>query len=227
LLPRTSTEDFLAVNNLISALHTIGWQTTNDQFQVRDTSRLDEEDKKKNLIVFCSAKSNELAREIQETLIKQNIEHYCFVHIAIEESGKQWAITSRGGYFPSPTSKRLEEYQKGQELASFEASKSQSLLYQEGLEDFAAITKITNPWNPNRTIIMVAGIRGIGTWGAAEAIKKWYGKIWREKKGPFKGSQKNGDFSALLRVRYRNSDIQDVEVVGIVDIQQRIVTTNA
>jgi hypothetical protein len=47
ILPRTSTEDFLAMNNVISALIKIGWRR---KIAVRDTTRLSPADKKRNLV---------------------------------------------------------------------------------------------------------------------------------------------------------------------------------
>ena len=55
----------------------------------------------------------------------------------------------------------------------------------------------------------MAGIRGIGTWGAAECIKKnWRGIYDRLER-------KRGSFSALVLVTYENCDITNTEVMQV------------
>ena len=81
------------------------------------------------------------------------------------------------------------------------------------------ITKIKNPWQPEKQILLIAGVRGIGSWGAAETFKKWYDDIYKRKKGWLDKSRKHGSFSALLEVHYRNSDIIKTELLGIIDIE--------
>ena len=78
-------------------------------------------------------------------------------------------------------------------------------------EDLAIITKIANPWNPEMRLIWVAGIRGIGTWGAAEFLKK----RWQELYDLLPDSNKDCDFSALLRIRYHNCDIEDTTLINV------------
>ena len=67
ILPRTSTEDFLAMNNFISALLNMGWSR---KVGVRDTTRLTEADKRRNLVVICSPKSNSFAGDLQKELTR-------------------------------------------------------------------------------------------------------------------------------------------------------------
>lgn len=57
----------------------------------------------------------------------------------------------------------------------------------------------------------MAGIRGIGTWGAAECLKKWWKPIYSAKASTrsIGGPSKAGDFAALVKVRYRNYDIKE------------------
>jgi hypothetical protein len=68
ILPRTSTEDFLAMNNFISALLIIGWTRKTG---VRDTGRLTESDKRRNLVIICSPKSNTVAKSFQAELTRE------------------------------------------------------------------------------------------------------------------------------------------------------------
>ena len=75
ILPRTSTEDFLAMNNFISALLSIGWSK---KIGVRDMSRVTEADKTCNLVIICSPKSNTLANIFQNELRKLHPNAFIF-----------------------------------------------------------------------------------------------------------------------------------------------------
>lgn len=59
------------------------------------------------------------------------------------------------------------------------------------VEDFALVARFPNPWGNGHTLI-VAGVRAIGTWGAAEYLRKHADEIEAETGGKA--------FAALLRV---------------------------
>ena len=62
--------------------------------------------------------------------------------------------------------------------------------------------RVPNPGNPDRKALVVAGICGIGTWGAAELVRK-RAKVLTGKLP----SSSQGDFAVLLRVVYKKYDI--------------------
>jgi hypothetical protein len=105
-----------------------------------------------------------------------------------------------GAHYHSPSYEQIEKYQQagspGQDLSG------------KQFEDYAVITKAPNPWNHVNKVVWLAGIRGIGTWGAAECIKKG----WRQIHDQLPRDKKDHDFSALMKVRYDNCDITSVEV---------------
>lgn len=86
-------------------------------------------------------------------------------------------------------------------------------------EDYAVVTKVTSPWNENRKVVWLAGIRGIGTWGAAECIKK----EWRQIYDQLPQHSKDCDFSALLKIDYDNCDITSIDVRRVVVLGGRAV----
>lgn len=201
ILPRTSTEDFMAMNNIISALIKVGWKK---KIAVRDTKRLSEQDKQKNLVLICSAKSNIITREIQEMLMENKIR--CYFN-AQKSDLTQWQIKDFDwGNFPSKTYNEIQKFLDGggapHELASQE------------LNDVAVITKVTNPWNALNKIFIVAGVRGIGTWGAAECIKK----EWRDIYDALP-ENKSSDFSALVTIKYKNCDILSSKLHSLISIK--------
>lgn len=192
ILPRTSTEDFLAMNNFISALLNMGWSR---KVGVRDTTRLTEADKRRNLVVICSPKSNTFAGTLQKELKRLYPNAFTFV------SGQEVCIRDRDGAdIHSKSYKQIKDH-----LA---AGVAKSELPSKAYEDYAVVAKVTSPWNDRAKVVWVAGIRGIGTWGAAECIKKEWQQIYDK----LPDGRKEHDFSALVRVEYDNSDIKLVEV---------------
>jgi len=202
ILPRTSTEDFLAMNNFISALINRGW---NRRIGVRDTRRVTPSDKKKNLVIICSPKSNDLTSELQTTLSKQGLIKKQLFMFEKAVDGK-WLIFDGDGTYPS------KSYE--QEAAYLKAGLDRRDLPTKSFEDYAVITKVSNPWNEKNKIILLAGIRGIGTWAAAECIKKEWRQIYEQ----LPQNHKDTDFSALLKINYDNCDITSIDVRRVNDI---------
>ncbi len=203
LLPRTSTEDFLAVNNFISALLKIGW---NRKIVVRDVSHVSAADKQCNLAIICSTKSNALASELQAELERNKSAAFRFK----DAGGKFFVEDKEGAPYHSSSYSQIDKYLT-------EGVKKEDLPGRH-FEDFAIITKVRSPWRPDRKVLWLAGIRGFGTWGAAECIKKAWSKIYDQ----LPHEQKDCDFSALLKVSYDNCDITSVivsrvEVLGAAD----------
>lgn len=201
VLPRTSTEDFMAMNNFISALINVGWTRG---FGVRDTRHIRAEDKKRNLVIICSPKSNTFADEFQKKLRERGIRAFYF-----EETDRtRWHITDGDGVFLSGTWEQEENYHRRR----IGRHKFPEMCF----DDFGVVTKITNPWNPKNKVVWIAGIRGIGTWGAAECVKKRWKQIYDQ----LPMDAKETDFSALVRIRYDNCDISAVDVRRVVTLPE-------
>lgn len=204
LLPKTSSEDFMAINNMISAFLSLGWNS--NRFVVRDTDRVTGEHEKQNMVIFCSPKSNELAERLQQKLLQDGVNFYHFREVSVH-GFKQWVLNGGGALYVSPAVTAEHRHrQAGDEKP----------LHSETLEDVAVVTSIRNPWNPDTRILWIAGVRGVGTWGAAETVKKWHKQLYtvlRRTK-----ARKTGSFSALLRITYSNSDIVKSKVSGFISI---------
>lgn len=203
ILPRTSTEDFLAMNNFISALLNRGWP---GKIGARDTSRISQSDKKRNLIVICSPKSNDLTVELQKIWLEKGL-HKKGLYIFSREANGRWVISDYDGGYPSGSYDQEAEYLKD--------GVDRRDLPTKSFDDYAVITKISNPWNPKNKLILIAGIRGIGTWAAAECIKKEWRQIYRK----LPNQHKDSAFSALLKIGYNNCDITSIDVrhVNLID----------
>jgi len=193
ILPRTSTEDFLAINNVISVLLQIGW---NKRVGVRDTKRLRDSEKKRNLVSICSRKSNPFTGELQGIMRKKYPRFFRVEPL----NQNEWYVTDGKGEWKSNSYSQLAEFlHRGGDRAD---------IPEQHFDDVAVINKITNPWNSSNKILVIEGARGIGTWGAAECIKKGWEQIFRQ----LPDGKKDSDFSALVFIRYYNCDITQIIV---------------
>ena len=193
ILPRTSTEDFLAMNNFISALLNVGWTR---KIGVRDTGRVTESDKRRNLVIICSPKSNSIAGTFQKELRSVHPNAFAFE----SEGDRVFISDGDNARYQSRSYQQVEDYLR--------SGTARPDLPSKQYEDFAVVTKVASPWNDKNIVVWVAGIRGIGTWGAAECIKK----EWRQIYDQLPRDRKDCDFSALLKIEYDNCDITSVEV---------------
>lgn len=208
ILPLISTEDFLAINNIISAYLKINWDPPGTA-SLKDSVHVTDQDlKSHNLILICSPKTNKKTQEALDLLRKHNAiykRHLPTFHINSQTD--HWEMNHNGDII---TSKSFEQ-------------NNPSLEYP--LEDSAIIVKSFNPWNPKYRLLILAGIRGIGTWGAAEMLKKWTKKIY-EKKGNSlkKGTSKEGNFIAYIKVMYTDLDIKEppADSVQVIDLDERL-----
>ena len=198
LLPQTAIEDFLAINNIISAYIRIGMEPPH---KMRDHHHFSpsSDGKNNNLILICSSKSNNITEQAINQLRGRN---------------SRWADLIP--YFESVPGKpdriQIKWNQGTWESPSYEQTGPR-------LDDVAIIIKARNPWAEQHKILIVAGIRGIGTWGAAEKLKKWWEDIY-EKKGSSRrrGTSKQGEFAAIVRIHYEDHDIKDATLIDMVDL---------
>jgi hypothetical protein len=72
------------------------------------------------------------------------------------------------------------------------------------LDDIAMVIRTDNPYNPKTKVLIIAGIRGIGTWGAAKYLRQNAKELNKITKGK--------DFACLLKVTYDRWRIKKVEI---------------
>jgi hypothetical protein len=186
ILPRTATEDFLAINNLISAFHRCGMYPPD---KVRNPHLLTgPERSSRGLILVCSPVRNDTTRDYFAKL-REQVPDDCFPHFEeYDEAGSQRRrIRWRAGKWESPSWKQQDPK----------------------FDDVAILMKTWNPWKPDHRILVLAGARGLGTWGAGEFVKKWWDRIPSHLGGKLHAED---NFAAILQVVYENRDIKDVFV---------------
>jgi len=219
ILPRISTEDFLAINNIISAIISarllVGWH---GPIRVRDTQHLNARDREENnLVLICSPKTNEVTKEALELLRKAQRTQQAaqlIPQFVKDSATERWSIRWNQGTFPSESYTRLEE------LGRLDDSNTRpSPAGEAELNDVAVIVKARSPWAGQRKILVIAGIRGFGTWGAAECLKKWWKPLYDKKRSSKElGTSKDGDFVALVSVRYKEYDIKEARLLYLEDL---------
>jgi hypothetical protein len=198
-LPHMAIEDFLAINNIISAYLLVGKAPPS---RMRDVERLTYQDMvQNNLILICSSKSNTVTGEALAKLRPRNSIYQSFLPCFedVEQAQNELRIVCNDVQFLS------KSYRQGG----------------PALNDMAMIVKCPNPWAPQRKLLIVAGIRGIGTWGAAEFLKKGWKELYDKKdKSRSRGTSAGGDFAAIVSVHYENYDIVKVTLERVVDLDQ-------
>lgn len=200
ILPRTSTEDFMAINNMKSALLKAGWTRFD---KVRDTNTIlkNDDEQRKNIISVCSPKSNLFTRAVEKKIEEKTKEFY---RGAVDPETQEWYVTDGQFKYTTKTYSQLKKYIE-------EGLKSVDIPTKE-YEDIAYITKITNPYEGRNKILIIAGVRGIGTWGAAECLKKEWNQIYEK----LPKHKKDSDFSALVIIQYKNMDITKIKVHKVI-----------
>ena len=206
-IPQMYIEDFLAINNLISAYIRSGLRPPE---KIRDSESIGTHEKTNyNLILICSSKSNKVTAEAIE-LIRGRSEHLKALVPYFEEAPDTPAN-------PGETPLQIKWNRATYPSPSYTQSGP-------GYEDIAMVVKIQSPWAAQHKILIVAGIRGIGTWGAGEFLKKWWEDL-HQRKGQSRrlGTTKQGDFAAIVSVKYEEQDIKDVTLLGVVDLDDHVV----
>src|SRR6266700_6493594 len=114
----------MAINNMKKALLKINWKKFDT---IRDTRTLErrEEEKRKNLISICSAKSNTFKREIENILLKQNKKIF---RIEKDESNEEWHVTDGQFIYTSKTYSQERAYRKEGLLRKADLSKDSCLI---------------------------------------------------------------------------------------------------
>jgi hypothetical protein len=201
ILPWCTTEDFLAINNIKSALLKIQWKGKDS---IKQPDRLDPLDKEKNIFCICSSKSNNFTKIIEDN-IPSNSKIY---RVRETEKNGQYEIWDGTSSTPSPTYNQTAEYSKANPKVN---------LSECTLVDYGYITKITNPFNQkgDTKLYIIAGIPGIGTWGAGECLKKEWKQIYDQMPS---SHSKDSNFSALIRITYKSLDIKEFKVLNVIPL---------
>ena len=146
----------------------------------RQFRRQDPHDAGKNLILLCSPKSNPTTQEFLSAINQKYSLNWTFERLP----NGQFEVHTDGGRWAS------QSYLQAAQI------KAEGGFIEDGpFDDVAMVIKVPNPHNPRATIFIVAGVRGIGTWGAAYHLRENAKAISKRTKGR--------RFAMLIKVHYR------------------------
>jgi len=186
-------EDMLAGNYIERILTLSGWK--DDLIEFRESNsfeKLDVHELAKNVVLICSPRSNNVTKRYLEH-IRQNTS---FDWTFDEDTDGHMTICTGGGRWIS-ASYSQEEIMRKDGLS----------IEENTIDDIAVVIRTDNPFNPGTKVLIVAGIRGVGTWGAAKYLRQHAKELARKTKGK--------DFACLLKVRYTNWRIEKTEMTDV------------
>jgi hypothetical protein len=192
IMPRMAIEDVFAMKNIIEILGHL--RISN---KIRDPGRLSDRDKQRNIITFGGEKVNEFTAEILKRL----------------PPGKSFSFK------PDPTNANRYFIQRGATTTytslSFDVSDDAGP--HEERKDTGFVLKHVNPNNRDSIVVVIAGIRGIGTWGASDCLRKKAEEIYGKKRAGH-GYKKTGGYVMMIEVTYKNFDILETAVIDFQDL---------
>ena len=114
-----------------------------------------------HLTLICSPKANPYTRSAIDCLVK-NFRDLQLSFELISPNPDRWKIKYNGADYISPS------YSEADSLQADGKSEAQG-----PLTDFGLLGRFQSPWNPRAKILLISGIRGIGTWGAARYLRDY------------------------------------------------------
>jgi hypothetical protein len=203
-------EDMLAMNFVARSLGLAGWSDhnivyrTSEQFETtlaspRHDNHDDERDE--NVVLICMSRANEAARRTLKELRAKNVVECEFDQVP--GTPDRWMIKFYGS----------DIYSESYDIE--EAMIRRGLTFREGtVTDSALLAKVNNPWSRRETkMLIVAGIRGIGTWGAGQHIRQQIEDIHKQA-----GTR---NFAWIVRSTYNNWEIVKTEGTPHLKILER------
>lgn len=186
-------EDMLAANYAERSLTLAGFSDEKvsiksvKQFK-KDRSSLQQQ----NLILICSPKANDITADTLEALNK-TLSEFNLTFNKISTKPDEWGIVFDNAMLESDSYKQIADLI------------SQGIDPEEGTQnDYGVIVRAKNPWNREKKLVIIAGIRGIGTWGAARCL--------RDKANQLAKSTKGKNFIQIVEIEYGNYKMNKTEL---------------
>jgi len=191
IMPRVAVEDVLAMKNVIAIASRIYPEM---RIQVRDASHLTNEDRKANIVTLGGSKVNSFTAEVME-----GFKAACFRFEEDTGTGRWQLRRDSNTLFMSQSHKISDQ-------ASPELPR----------EDKGLVMKLRNAVNLDCCIFVIAGIRGIGTWGATDCLRKHMKDVYAKKRADA-GYAKSVEFCMVVAVKYESFDIRSTQITDFED----------
>ncbi|MBQ0935921.1 hypothetical protein [Ideonella paludis] len=192
-LPQLAVEDVLALRNIFDVLAEIGIKNP----KIRHPENLDDSDFKKNIITIGGSIRNAFTAEVLRWPVNGDILEFVRSSIHPNQVELHRGPTT---VYHSPS---YDEATSDQPRATS--------------KDVALILRRPNPRSETKSVLVVAGIRGTGTWGASDYLRK-HARALAERVSRDQGGAMAHGFLALLEVEYQNFDISRTKVKDVASI---------
>jgi hypothetical protein len=113
-----------------------------------------------NLVIIGSKRRNPVMTEVLDNEVVRQILEADFVDVTSINGRERWGLRVRDQTYVSPLFDQEREFKKD------------PTGYDGGFTDFGLLAKITNPWNPQAKILLVAGVRALGTAGTGQFLEE-------------------------------------------------------
>ncbi len=147
-----------------------------------------------NLIVLGSRRKNKVAAELLRFMKDFDID---FVQILYDDEEERWGLSFGGQTYASPLFDQQRQYKKDPTYRD-----------RAGFVDYGLLAKLTNPWNEDARVLLIAGVKSLGTLGSGKFL---------EENGPWlEGKVGSSNFAQLVKVVREDpsKDHISVEAVG-------------
>jgi hypothetical protein len=198
-LRTVNLEDMRAVDYVNGGLLLAG--VAQEQIRLKGAERWVPDDRENNLVVIGSPKRNQISHRVLAALREHHNVDWDFIQSPGDPS--RWELLFNGTSYISPSHGQAKE------------ARERGILEPEiALDDYALVSKLSRlpRFSPNTKILIIAGIRGIGTWGAAKYVRERAGEIQK-----YVGTS---DFGAVLKITYDDWRIVEMEIERIVDLDR-------
>jgi hypothetical protein len=192
-LPQVAVEDVLALRNVFEILAELGIRHP----RIRHPENLVEPDLKRNIISIGGSSRNSFTKAILELTVSGDV--LAFTQSSIEPT----QIELKRGNTMTYASPSYHGTPSDQPRARS--------------KDVAFILRRPNPKNKSCSVIILAGIRGIGTWGASDHLRKHAKALAARVRRDQEGAAKHG-FLAVVEAEYENFDIVQSRVKDITSV---------
>jgi hypothetical protein len=218
ILPRGASEDFFAIDNLSRVLQRMGQKhyhlRTADVFMAPGSMA----NWSNNVVTIGSPRSNMFTRRALRELKSP-------FKFGRDRKGVWWVRRDQDPGKCKCKSRALQQQEANARKIQQEANARKKPAAELALDDVAVIAKYRNPFSPNNDnlLLMIAGVRGIGTWGATHYLREKAGELYERKGGrpksgwlpiltSYRPNGKDGEFIAFVSIKYENFSIAGTEL---------------
>lgn len=183
-------EDMVACILVERCFMLAGWREEQIEIVSNDVAVANVAYKRENLVLLCSPRRNPLTAEALATLKRQNRLDCWFD--TDPDHPEELCLHLAGANITSPSYREAEPLLREGKSG-----------YEGPLNDCALLARFENPWEPGKSVLILAGLRAIGTWGAARALRQRARELVE-----LTGAQ---DFAVTVKCKYERWKVKEYD----------------